>query len=96
MIATSDLLSLQEVSEILHLSDKTVRKLCATGELPATKLASRWYVRARDLEALLDPFSSAPTHGDVEHSSVVAGWAASHHGLPAGSRGPLRDPRREI
>ena len=99
MIATSELLSLQDVAEKLRLSDKTVRKLCATGELPAVKLASRWYVRRCDFESVLNPFSPAPVRGRVESSddSAVAGEVdPPSRQSPAGSRGFSRQPRREL
>ena len=46
-------LNTDEVAEELRLQIYTVRKMCEKGEIPAVKLAGRWYIRREDLDALL-------------------------------------------
>jgi len=38
------LYDVKELSELLHIQDKTVRKLLREGTLKARKLARKWYV----------------------------------------------------
>ena len=44
------LLTISEVKDILRVSEKTVRRWIATGELPAAKLGNQWRIRPRDLD----------------------------------------------
>ena len=43
----------EEVAAELRLQTYTVRRMCERGQIPATKLAGRWYIRQQDLDALL-------------------------------------------
>ena len=44
------LFTIPEVGAVLQVSEKTVRRWIASGELPAAKLGSQWRIRPRDLE----------------------------------------------
>ncbi len=44
------LLTIPEVKDILRVSEKTVRRWIAKGELPAAKLGNQWRIRPRDLD----------------------------------------------
>jgi excisionase family DNA binding protein len=46
--------SVSAVAEALGRSEKTVRRLCANGKLPAEKLAGRWHIPVRALEVLAE------------------------------------------
>lgn len=49
-----DLLTVDDVAAILHVSRKTVQTLCKRGDLPAIKIGRRWYVpKIRLVEYLL-------------------------------------------
>ena len=50
---TPEILDVGEVATLLRRSQRTVRRLCANGELPAVKLGGTWLVNARRLYALL-------------------------------------------
>ena len=50
---TPEILDVGEVAAILRRSQRTVRRLCASGELPAVKLGGTWLVNARGLYTLL-------------------------------------------
>ncbi|WP_223203422.1 helix-turn-helix transcriptional regulator [Cellulomonas soli] len=50
-----------EVADLLHVTEGFVRRLIATGELPAVRLGTRLVrVRAAEVEALLDPGVALP------------------------------------
>ncbi|MBI2517115.1 MAG: helix-turn-helix domain-containing protein [Opitutae bacterium] len=53
MTTQPDLLRLHEVAEYLRLSEKTVRRLIASGELPRLKVRGLILVRRSDLRAFL-------------------------------------------
>lgn len=44
------LLTIPEVTDVLRVSEKTVRRWIAAGELPAAKLGNQWRIRAHDLD----------------------------------------------
>ena len=44
------LLNMQDVAERLQLNIQAVRRLCANGDLPATKFGTEWRVSAHTLE----------------------------------------------
>ena len=48
------LLSTDEVAEVLAVRPKTVRRWITEGELPAVKLHRQWRVRLDDLDHLLE------------------------------------------
>ena len=48
------ILNTEAVSELLGISQQTVRIQCMQGELPATKLGRRWYVSRDRLFACLN------------------------------------------
>jgi len=52
----SVLLSISEVAQRLGLSEAMVRRYCAQGRLPATKIGKGWTIRRRDVER----FAAAP------------------------------------
>jgi excisionase family DNA binding protein len=52
------LLSTPEAAERLGLSEAMVRRYCAQGRLPATKVGKGWAIRRRDVER----FAANPRH----------------------------------
>jgi excisionase family DNA binding protein len=46
-------LTVEDVAAELRLHNYTVRNMCLRGQIPAVKLAGRWYVRQEALDALL-------------------------------------------
>ena len=52
-MADSQLLSLQQIADSLHLSLATIRVWVKDGRLPAEKIRQRWMVRRDDLENFL-------------------------------------------
>lgn len=52
--ASQRLMSPQDVAEILGLSPKAVRDLCARRQIPARKVGNRWYIPAAYIEELCD------------------------------------------
>lgn len=52
------LYDVQELSELLHIQDRTIRKLLREGTLKARKLARKWYVSE---DSLKEYFSQAET-----------------------------------
>ena len=44
------LYDVEELSELLHIQDRTVRKLLREGTLKARKLARKWYVSEDSLK----------------------------------------------
>ena len=47
-------LTVDEVSDVLRCSVRAVRRLIASGKLPATKPGKAWLISRQDLQALLD------------------------------------------
>ncbi|MDU8943893.1 helix-turn-helix domain-containing protein [Ovoidimarina sediminis] len=43
-------MTIDQVAGICRVSEKTVRRWIAAGELPAAKLGNQWRIRPRDLE----------------------------------------------
>jgi excisionase family DNA binding protein len=44
------LLDIPSAARICGVSEKTIRRWIAAGEMPAAKLGSQWRIRPRDLE----------------------------------------------
>ena len=42
--ASPDMLTVEQLAQMLGLSQNTVRSLCRSGELPAVHIGRRWYV----------------------------------------------------
>lgn len=56
------LLTVPEVSALLHLSEETVRRMATRGDLRASRIGGRWLFRQADLDIDLDEFANrAPT-----------------------------------
>lgn len=50
-----DMLTVDDLATILHVSRKTIQKQCKRGNLPAISIGRRWYVpKARLVEFLLN------------------------------------------
>ena len=49
-----DILTVLQVAEYLQVSDKTVRRLIANGQLTASKVGGSWRVKETDIEKYLD------------------------------------------
>lgn len=68
--------TLQEVQELLKVSERTVHRWIQSGALPAYKPASLWRVAASDLEAFLEarrgPAPKAPSSSPVPISEELA------------------------
>ena len=47
-------LTVDEVATLLRCSVRAVRRLIASGKLPATKPGKSWLIERRDFDALLD------------------------------------------
>lgn len=59
-------LSLAETAEHLQVTERTIRRMIAAGELPAYRLGKRLLrIDAADVDALLRP---VPTAGGVRHA----------------------------
>lgn len=49
-----DMLTIEDLAAIFHVSRKTVQKQCKRGDLPAVSIGRRWYVpKARLVEFLM-------------------------------------------
>lgn len=47
-----DLLTVEQMAEMLGLSTNTVRSLCRNGQIPAVHIGRRWYVPRAKLDEL--------------------------------------------
>lgn len=52
---TNDYYTAKEVSELLKLSEGTVRRMIKLEELPAEKIGRQWIIRKADLEQFSQP-----------------------------------------
>jgi excisionase family DNA binding protein len=43
-VAASRVVTVREMAEVLHLSERTIRRHCASGRLPAHRRAGRWLI----------------------------------------------------
>lgn len=50
--ASPDLLTVEQMAEMLGLSTNTVRSLCRSGQIPAVHIGRRWYVPRAKLDEL--------------------------------------------
>lgn len=50
--ASPDLLTVEQMAEMLGLSTNTVRSLCRNGQIPAVHIGRRWYVPRAKLDEL--------------------------------------------
>lgn len=50
----SKVYTVEEVAQILRVSEATVRNLIERGDLPAFKVGNQWRVREKDLEAYMN------------------------------------------
>lgn len=50
----TEVLTVAQVAELMHLSEQTVRAACRRGELPAVHVGRRWIVSAERLKRFLD------------------------------------------
>jgi len=48
-----DLLTVKEASAILRVSDQTVRRMIADGQIPARKVGRAWRMKRESVERLL-------------------------------------------
>jgi excisionase family DNA binding protein len=53
MTQSSDLLTVKEVAEILRVSQPTVLRMIADGELRAIRVRTQWRIRRSDLDDYL-------------------------------------------
>ncbi len=49
-ISDMELYDVDELAELLHIQERTVRKLLAEGKLKGRKLARKWYVTEEELQ----------------------------------------------
>jgi excisionase family DNA binding protein len=64
------LFSVSYCAEYLHVSEKTIRKWCATGILPARKVGKFWRVRKGDLIDFVE--SDLPPGVDAKKPDALA------------------------
>jgi excisionase family DNA binding protein len=50
---TEEVLTVQEVAEMLKITPATVYAWCRAGKLPAFKIGQQWRIRARALEEMM-------------------------------------------
>lgn len=50
--ASPDLLTVEQMADILGLAQNTVRSLCRNGQIPAVHIGRRWYVPRAKLDEL--------------------------------------------
>lgn len=51
----ADLLTVAEAASFLRVSERTIRRMCAEGDLPAIRVRTAWRIRRVDLAELLEP-----------------------------------------
>ena len=51
----TELLRVDETARLLRLSERTIRRLLASGELPGVRVCRQWRIAAGDLDARLLP-----------------------------------------
>lgn len=51
--ASPDLLTVEQMADILGLAQNTVRSLCRNGQIPAVHIGRRWYVPRAKLNEFL-------------------------------------------
>lgn len=54
-----------EAASVLHLSERTVYRLCSDGRIPAKRLASQWRIARTDLERLSNQNNSNQQGGEM-------------------------------
>ena len=54
-----------EAASFLHLSERTVYRLCSDGRIPAKRLASQWRIARTDLERLSNQNNSNQQGGEI-------------------------------
>lgn len=54
-----------EAASFLHLSERTVYRLCSDGRIPAKRVASQWRIARADLEALSNQNNSSQEGGEM-------------------------------
>ena len=62
------LLRATDIAERLQLNVQTVRRLCATGELPATKFGTEWRISSSALESWVNKLH--PIHISTRHRAA--------------------------
>ncbi len=53
-MASNDVLTIEDVAEILRVSTSTVRKLIDAGDLKAFKVGGQWRIRRSDLDRYIE------------------------------------------
>jgi excisionase family DNA binding protein len=69
-IADIKLYNVEELAELLHLTERTIRDLLRTGELRGKKFAGRWYVSE---EWLRDTFGTPDVLEDTPEARAAEG-----------------------
>ena len=54
-VTSAELLRVDETARLLRLSERTIRRLVATGELPGVRVGRQWRIATSDLDARLLP-----------------------------------------
>jgi excisionase family DNA binding protein len=68
------LLTAPQVAEILNISERGVRRLASTGELPSVQIGGSRRFDPADVEAFIDAGRTRKLGGDVVE---IKGWIAS-------------------
>ena len=69
----------QEVAEILRVTEKVVRQMCQSGDLSAKKLGGEWRIGWLGLQRIVDELNGVASNADRPNgdpSAAVSGEAA--------------------
>jgi hypothetical protein len=96
-------LNTEEVAAELRLKTYTLRHMCERWEIPAVKLAGRWYIRQQDLDALLAGPTAVTADLPPECEAAVERWVEEAPPLSekqedviaAAFRGAIRWPNQQ-
>lgn len=50
----NDILTITQTAEYLQVCDKTVRRLIASKQLPASKIGKSWHIKASDIDEYME------------------------------------------
>ena len=64
-IPAQNFFTVPEAAAFLHLSERTVYRLCSDGRIPAKRLASQWRIARTDLERLSNQNNSNQQGGEM-------------------------------
>ena len=77
-IADIELYSVEELSEMLGIQERTVSRYLREGRLQGRKLARRWYVTAESLQKYFAQPETDQERHDPEHEESLNGSGATN------------------